>query len=118
MGVFRFTLALGSPTRDRFEDISALVDTGAAYTWIPAPTLEQLGHKPGYTRRLRLADGSIIERPAADVPVRIGDEIHDTVCVFGDDGTEPLLGAITMEQFGLAPDPINHTLVPVVAYLV
>lgn len=118
MGTFRYTIAVGSPNRERFEEIQLLVDTGAAFTWIPASVLERLGHRPSYQRRLRLADGSVIERAATDVPVRIGDEVHETVCIFGDEGSEPLLGAMTLEQFSLAPDPVNRTLVPIVAYMV
>lgn len=38
-------------------------------------------------------------------------------CIFGDDGTEPLLGATALEEFGLGVDPINHTLIPIVLNL-
>lgn len=118
MGTFRYTIAVGSPNRERFEEIQLLVDTGAAFTWIPASVLERLGHRPSYQWRLRLADGSIIERAGTDVPVRIGDEVHETVCIFGDERSEPLLGSMTLELFSLAPDPVNRTLVPIVAYMV
>ena len=40
-----------------------------------------------------------------------------TLCIFGDAGTEPLLGAITLEAFLLAADPHNKRLVPVTGYL-
>ncbi len=36
-----------------------------------------------------------------------------TLVVFGDEGSIPLLGAYTLEGFGLAADPINRRLVPV-----
>lgn len=118
MGTFRYTIAIGSPTREHFEEIQPLVDTGAAFTWVPAPILERLGHKPTFRRRLRLADGGVVERGAAEVPVRIGDEVMSTLCIFGDEGSECLLGAMTLEQFSLAPDPVNRTLVPIVTYMV
>lgn len=35
-----------------------------------------------------------------------------TICAFGDEGTEPLLGAYTLEGFALAPDPVNQRVVP------
>ena len=38
--------------------------------------------------------------------------------VFGDDGAEPLLGAVTMEEFGLGVDPVRRRLAPVDGYLV
>ncbi len=49
--------------------------------------------------------------------MRIGDEVRTTTCAFGGEDSELLLGAVSMEQFGLAPDPVNETLVPVVALL-
>ena len=40
-----------------------------------------------------------------------------TPVLFGDLGSEPLLGAITLEELGFALDPIHRTLVPATAYL-
>lgn len=39
------------------------------------------------------------------------------VMIFGDPGSEALLGAVTLEQFSLAPDPVAQKLVPVEALL-
>ena len=36
-----------------------------------------------------------------------------SLVVFGDDGSIPLLGAYTLEGFGLAPDPVNRMLIRV-----
>jgi len=33
--------------------------------------------------------------------------------VFGDEGSTSMLGAYTLEGFGLAPDPLNRRLIPV-----
>jgi predicted aspartyl protease len=117
MGRFRFPIEIGDTSGERFEELRPWVDTGALYTQVPTSILESLGHTPSGRRRLRLADGSIIERPIGEVPVRIGGEVLHTLCVFGEDDSEPLLGAVTLEQFSLAPDPVNETLVPVVALL-
>ena len=38
--------------------------------------------------------------------------------VFGDEDAEPLLGAVTLEEFGLGVDPVRRRLVPVDGYLV
>jgi clan AA aspartic protease len=105
---------LGRPDRSSFEEIDALVDTGAAYTWVPSSTLQRLGAVPHVRRRFRLATGADIERPVAEVPIRINGETLTTLCIFGDEGTEALLGALTLEQFGVGVDPINRKLVPVV----
>lgn len=117
MGTFRYGLAVGSPDGQRFEDVEALVDTGATYTWIPRSLLERLGARPSFRRRLRMADGSIIERDAAVLPVRLDGQVLPTIVIFGDPGSEALLGAVTLEEFSLGVDPVEQRLVPVVALL-
>ncbi len=113
MATFRQHIGVGTLDGVRFEEVDALVDTGATYTWIPRPTLEGLGIVPVFQRRIRLADGSEIERDGAQVTVRIDGTALITVCIFGDAGTEPLLGAVTLEEFGLGVDPLNQRLMPV-----
>ncbi len=49
--------------------------------------------------------------------MRLDGRIRPGVCVVGDDGTEPLLGAVTLESFGLAADPVNRRLVSAPLYL-
>jgi len=93
------------------------VDTGATYTRVPRPTLEELGHKPSFKRRLRLADGKVIERDGCEVIVEINGNRLTTIAIFGDPGSEALLGAVTLEQFSLAPDPVSKRLIPVEALL-
>lgn len=117
MSVFRVSIGLGDPEGERLEEREALVDTGATWTWVPEDVLKGLGHKPALKRKLRTADGRVIERDAAEVPVRIGDETLRTLCIFGDPGSELLLGAVTLEAFSLSPDPVNERLVPVVGLL-
>lgn len=95
--------------------VRALVDTGSTYTWLPATFLHRLGHKPTVKRSLKLADGRIVEKDAGDVPVRIDGETLNTLCIFSDQSDEALLGAVTLEAFSLAPDPVNKRLIKVVA---
>lgn len=94
-----------------------MVDTGATYTWIPRPILEELGYHLRFRRKLRLADGKVIEREGTEAVVEIDGASLTTVVIFGDPGSEPLLGAVTLEQFSLAPDPVARRLVPVEALL-
>jgi clan AA aspartic protease len=117
MGTFRHPVRVGSADGTRSESLEALVDTGATYTWIPRPILERLAVEPAFRRRLQTADGRIIERECAQVRVCINDESLMTVCIFGDENTEPLLGAVTLEEFGLGVDSVNQRLVPVVSLL-
>jgi len=114
MGTFSVTIEVGSPDRQTWRPVEVLVDTGATFTWLPRALLEELGHVPDSTKSFELGDGRIVEIPVGDVPVRIGSEVRTTVCAFAENGQKPALGAVTMEQFLLAPDPVNQRLVPVV----
>lgn len=40
-----------------------------------------------------------------------------TPCLIGAPGALPLLGAVTLEALGLAPDPVQRVLVPVTGLL-
>ena len=53
----------------------------------------------------------------AETKVRMDDQERTTLVVFGDEGSLPLLGAYTLEGFGLALDPVNRGLMPVPGYL-
>jgi predicted aspartyl protease len=117
VGTFRYGVGLGAASGDRFEDVSPWVDTGALYSQFPASLLDRLGHRPNATRRFRLADGSTMDRPVGSVPMRIGDEVQQVLCIYGEEGAEMLIGATALEIFSLAPDPVNETLTPIVAML-
>ncbi|HXG97518.1 MAG TPA: aspartyl protease family protein [Gemmatimonadales bacterium] len=113
MGTFRVTLHLAGATGERFTLMEALVDTGASYTWIPRDVLEGLGVRPDEERVFVLADGRAVRYPIAWVRVRLDERTQPTLVVWGDSGTEPLLGAFTLEGFGLGVDPVNRRLIPV-----
>jgi clan AA aspartic protease len=113
MGAFCVAVEVGDPQGQRWESIEALVDTGATYTWVPAPILQGLGIQPAFTFPFITADGRRIEREMAEARVRLDGQERTTLVVFGDPGTQPLLGAYTLEGFGLAPDPLNRRLIPV-----
>lgn len=117
MGTFRYPIALYSPDGTRSRRVEVLVATGATYTWVPRPLLEGLGHRPAFRQRLRLADGRVIERDGCEALVELDGARRTTVVLFGDPGSEALLGAVTLEQFSLAPDPVARRLVPVEALL-
>lgn len=118
MGTFRENIKIAnSEDLSKSIEIEAVVDSGAAYTWVPAGILEQLGISRKLKRKLKIADGSIIERDAGIAYVSLRDGVLPTVVIFGDEGSEPLLGAITLEEFALAIDPVNKVLVPIPALL-
>ena len=112
MGSFRVSVEVGDPRGERFEPVEALVDTGASYTWLPRSLLERLGHEPEEDRDFVLADGRRVEYGIATALVRMDGRVKPTQVVFGDEGTEPLLGVITLEEFGLGVDALNERLIP------
>lgn len=110
MGTFQVQLEVAGPARDRFEPVEALVDTGSTYTVLPKQLLHELGVAVEYSARFVLADGSEVERELGRAWVRFEGREQFTLVVFGD---HALLGAVTLEEFLLAPDPVGGRLVPV-----
>ena len=49
--------------------------------------------------------------------MRLGTEELMTIFLAGPPGCYALLGAVTLEEFGLAPDPIKNILTPIVGLL-
>jgi clan AA aspartic protease len=117
VGTFHYTVAVGSKDSSNSEMIDALVDTGSTYTVMPAPLLEKLGIASEWTSVFELADGRREEYPLAEIRVKVNGEERTTICIFGPPESEPLLGAYTLEGFGLAADPVNRRLVPARLFL-
>ena len=113
MGTFRVKIEIGDPAGIRFDTLEALVDTAATYTWVPRDVLERLGFQPEEERPFLLADGRQVAYSIAWVRVRIDGRTQPTIAIFGNPGSEPLLGVFTLEGFGLAADPVNRRLIPV-----
>ncbi len=117
MGVFSITMEVGDPQGGNFEAVDALVDTGASYSMLPASLLRRLGVASHGQRPFLLADGRRVTREIGQTRIRIEDQTLMTVVVFGDEDTQCLLGAVTLEEFGLGIDPVARKLIPVPGYL-
>jgi clan AA aspartic protease len=89
-----------------------LVDSGAAYTVVAGEVLRRLGVEPTGTQDFHLADGTKITRRTGDAYFEFGDKQGDSKVIFGEGGDSELLGAITLESFGLALDPLKRELRP------
>lgn len=113
MGTFREKVKIANPSNSVSLETEMVVDSGATYTQVPSSLLSRLKIDKKYKRKLKIATGNIIERDAGEISISIKDETLTTLVIFGDEGSEPLLGAVTLEQFGLAIDPVNKTLLPV-----
>ena len=119
MGTFRESITLAHPNRPKKDGIvlEAIVDTGATYSWVPEDLLKRLGIKPQEIRPLKIASGKVIRRKLGWALVSVRKKTVPTPVLFGETGSEVLLGAITLEELGFAVDPIHRTLVPATAYL-
>ncbi|MBI4329222.1 MAG: retroviral-like aspartic protease family protein [Chloroflexi bacterium] len=113
MGSFRIPIQVGDPQGQRFETVEALVDTGATFTVVPGSLLRRLGVQPSRRAAFELGDGRMVEKEVGQTRVRLDGQQATTTVVFGDEGTEPLLGVVTLEEFLLAPDPVHQRLLPV-----
>jgi clan AA aspartic protease len=117
MGAFRVSIEMAHLDRGEFRALEALVDTGATYTWVPSDVLQQLGIQPEEEWPFVLANGTEVRYAVAWARLRIGRHAQPTIVVFGDAGSEPLLGVFTLEGFRLAADPVNRRLIRVPALL-
>ena len=112
MGTFNWPLRISSMDGRRSRDIEATVDTGAAYTTLPASMLRELGVAPTGKRRLLLADGRQVDMDFGEARAIVDGENVATVVIFGEDDGPALLGAYTLEGLALAVDPVQQRLVP------
>jgi clan AA aspartic protease len=117
MGAFSVSTGIAEANRQRFESVDALVDTGSTYTWIPSDLLERLGVEPSQQRLFELADGTQINFGMAWMLMRLEGLEQPTLVTFGAPGTSPLLGVVTLEEFGLGVDPIDQRLIAIPARL-
>ena len=111
MGIFAKNILVGGDKNGRFETVSALVDTGAIYSMFPAKLLKSLGVEPFAEREFTLADGSKRRLELGEVRLRIGPDERPSIAIFGPDD-RALLGAVSLQEFGLIADTTHHELIP------
>ena len=117
MGEVNATVGIWASDRSGIRNLRLKVDTGAAYSQLPAATLHDLGWAPTQPPRpARLADGTPTTVALGEVKIRYHDQDLIRLFVFGEDDCLPLLGSDTLQGFGLGVDPVNHRLIPVEAH--
>lgn len=87
-----------------------LVDTGATDSMAPRDALEGLGVEPKGRMSYELADGSVKEYEFGLVQIEFMGETTAGRVIFGEAGSEPLLGVTALESVGILVDPANRTL--------
>ena len=118
MGTFTVKVTLSHPERRANQlTLELLVDTGATWSLIPAETARALGVEPTETRPVKTADGRRLDLPLGEIRFTIDGRSLTTPCLIGATDAPALLGAVTLEAFGLAAAPVQKTLVPVTGLL-
>ena len=113
MGLTHVKVRVGNPANGRHpEEVTCLVDSGAIYSLVPAPILRKLRIKPHSTREFVLANGETIRRKLATATFEYEGRRGDSMVIVGQPGDDPLLGATTLEGFGLVLDPFRRELRP------
>ena len=117
MGIFSVSIRVGGQSQQSFEEIEALVDTGATNTVVPADVLTRLGVEPYRKSVFEFADGRELELDIGRAWVRVDGQQELTQVVFGPPRSSPILGAITLEEMNLAVDPVGKRLISVNRHL-
>jgi predicted aspartyl protease len=76
----------------------------------PRDELQRIGVKPEGKTAYELADGTVKEYPFGLVRIEFMGETTAGRVVFGDPGSEPLLGVTALESVGIMVDLANQTL--------
>jgi hypothetical protein len=75
-----------------------------------------LGVSATELRRSITVDGTVLEREGAEVLLTLEGRALHTICLFGREGDLEVLGAYTLEGFGLAVDAVQRRLIPAILY--
>ena len=113
LGTFSVPIEIGDDRGERFEQLEALVDTGATTTVIPGGTLRRLGIVPTKQETFEYAGGTRVELGMAEAKARVEGRETTTWVIFGEEDSSALLGAYTLEGVFLGLDPYGRKLIPV-----
>ena len=112
MDTFQAEIQIGDRAAENWVTVSALVDTGATMTAVPASVLSQLGVEPTTRKAFQFAQGEVRTMDVGYARVRVEDQEIITQVLFNDEGIPPLLGAIALENAFLGVDPLAQRLIP------
>ena len=105
MGTFRITVEIGD---QRFQELEALVDTGAPVTKVPCSILEALDIPAARTYTALLADGRRAPREQGWTTIRLEGQQFPTPAAFGWEG-EPILPGRVSRKRGKPTETTNMT---------
>jgi predicted aspartyl protease len=115
LGIFTAKLRVWNPANSSStQEIEAMVDTGASYSWVLRTRLEPLGVRPVRRMQFRTIEGKMIERDLVPVFVAADSFTGGDNVVMAEPGDMEVIGAHTLESLGLTVDPVGKKLVPAV----
>lgn len=117
MGLFKVQVQVGEPHGRTFTDVEAMVDTGASITAMPGSILDARGVQRSEKRSFGSALGDEVVLDVGDAVVIVDGQRVTTPVVFNLEGTEPLLGAMTLQRAFLGVDTHRRRLVNVRGFL-
>jgi aspartyl protease family protein len=113
MSTFSAKFRVWNPAHpENVENLEAMVDTGAAFSWISRTRLERLGLSPMRRMPFRTIEGRVLERDLAAVYIASDQYSAPDVVVMAEAGEMEVLGAHSLEGLGVAADPIQKRLTP------
>jgi clan AA aspartic protease len=113
MGLTYIEATISNPARPRKSArVKFLVDSGAAYSVVPATILRQVGIKPRRKKEFILADGSTVTRRMGEALFRFNHSEGTSPVIFGQKGDSALLGSVSLEVLGFFLDPLKRELRP------
>lgn len=77
---------------------------------VPADELEKIGVRKEGKMSYELANGTVKEYPYGLARIEFMGETTAGRVIFGESGSEPLLGVTALESVGIIVDPANKTL--------
>ena len=111
MGATYVTVAIRNPSApEKSWEGLFLVDSGAIDSLVPRDRLESIGLRPKAQRTYELGDGSEVRMDITTGDIEFMGEIVGGTIIFGDPGTEPILGVTALESVGIEIDPRNQRL--------
>ncbi len=112
MGTVTVTIQVGDHQGRQFEELDIIVDTGSTYTAVPRAMLQRLGVPVQRSMPSETADGRIVPVDIGQTIVRLEGIEFYTPVIFAGENEPNLLGVVTLEEAGLAVDPVNGRLIP------
>lgn len=109
MGITKVDVKISNPEHPKnFLKEKFLVDSGASFTVIPADMVKTLKLKPVYEKEFVLADGKVVKREIGVANISLNGTSLPSPVVLGKKNDSKLLGALTLEEHGLALDPFER----------